>query len=142
MKVPEQNIEFQLKAIELIDVNLKHPAIPFNQPTLFHFNINIEHKINPDNNLVIVIAFINILHEDKETNLGSLKSSCIFEIVNFNEFYNKETNQVSFPDNILVTLNSITISTVRGIMFSQFKGTFLHNAILPIIDPKSFTVNK
>lgn len=49
--------------------------------------------------------------------------------------------QVSFPDNILVTFNSISISTMRGLMFAQFKGTFLHNAILPIIDPGSFITN-
>ena len=142
MEEKVQKIEFQLKAIEILEVNLNHPAIAFNEPTLFHYNINIEHKINPDNKLVIVVAAVNIIHEDKETNLASVKASCVFEIANINEFYNLETKQISMPNTILVTLNSITISTVRGIMFSQFKGTFLHNAILPVIDPKSFTVNK
>ena len=42
------------------------------------------------------------------------------------------------PTDIIVTINSISISTIRGIMFSTFKGTYLHNAFLPIIDPKSF----
>jgi hypothetical protein len=142
MEEKAQNIEFQLKAIEILEVNLKQPAVLLKSPTLFHFNINIEHKINPDNQMVIAMASIDIVHEDGQTGLASLKSSCSFEIANFYEFYNKETNQVSFPEHILVTLNSITISTVRGIMFSQFKGTFLHNAILPIIDPKSLVLNK
>jgi uncharacterized protein YbbC (DUF1343 family) len=35
-------------------------------------------------------------------------------------------------------LNSISLSTTRGAMFSTFKGTFLHGAVLPIIDPKQF----
>jgi hypothetical protein len=38
-------------------------------------------------------------------------------------------------------LNRISISTTRGAMFSTFKGTFLHAAILPIVDPKNFKAN-
>jgi len=33
-------------------------------------------------------------------------------------------------------------STVLDIMFSQFKGMFLHNTYLTIINPQSFTGNK
>jgi len=142
MILKEQNIEFQLQAIELLDVNLISPETPLNNPTTFHFNLSIENKINPENNLVIVVALIKIIHEDKITNLASLKAGCVFKIANFNDFLNPETKQVTFPENVLITLNSITISTTRGLMFSQFKGTFLHNAILPVIDPKSFVVNK
>jgi hypothetical protein len=35
------------------------------------------------------------------------------------------------------TLNSISISTTRGVMFSELKGTILHHAFLPIIDVKA-----
>ena len=38
-------------------------------------------------------------------------------------------------------LNSISLSTLRGAMFNHFKGTFLHEAILPVIDPGSFKMN-
>ncbi len=43
---------------------------------------------------------------------------------------------------IIIAMNSISISTLRGIMFSTLKGAYLRNAILPVIDPKSFHVNK
>jgi hypothetical protein len=89
-----------------------------------------------------VVATVEILHEDKATLLASLKASCIYEIANFNDFLTKGTNQVTFPESVVVTFNSITISTVRGLMFSQFKGTHLHTAILPIIDPTAFVKNK
>jgi hypothetical protein len=44
------------------------------------------------------------------------------------------------PSGIIDLLNSVSVSTVRGMMFSAFKGTFLHNAVLPVIDPKTFKV--
>lgn len=137
----EQQITFQIKGIELLDVKLNQPQRPLPIHTTFHFNINLEHRINPENKLVIVITTIEILHEDKETRLASIKASCVFEIVNFEEFLTDNT-KVSFPNNILVTLNSISISTIRGLMFAEFKGTFLHNAILPVIDPTSFKIQK
>jgi hypothetical protein len=51
-------------------------------------------------------------------------------------------NEVKLPSDIIIAMNSISISTIRGIMFSTFKGTYLHNAFLPVIDPKSFNVDK
>jgi hypothetical protein len=38
----------------------------------------------------------------------------------------------------LLEINSISMDTLRGIMFSKFMGTYLHNAILPIIDSEQF----
>ena len=88
------------------------------------------------------MATVDIIHEDKKTCLASLKASCIFEVANFDEFVIEGTQQVLFPESAVITFNSVTISTVRGLMFSQFKGTHLHSAILPIIDPTSFVKNK
>lgn len=139
----EQNkeISFQLKGMELLDVKLNHPQKPLPTQTTFHFDINLEHRINNENKLVIVVCTINVIHENKTTLLGSIKASCIFEVMNMSDFVTNK-NQIQFPEVILTTFNSVTISTVRGMMFSQFKGTFLHNAHLPVINPKSFTVNK
>ena len=137
-----KEITFQLKGIELLDVQLKHPEKPLPEQTTFHFDISLEHRINADNNLVIVICSISIVNEDKSIQLGFLKASCIFEVANMADFIDNNKKQINFPEGILNTFNSITISTVRGIMFSQFKGTFLHSAHLPIVNPQSLTANK
>ena len=59
--------------------------------------------------------------KDKKTLLGSLKASCVFEIENINEFVGEGSGEIKMPTDMLTTLNSISLSTVRGIMFSQFK---------------------
>jgi len=137
-----KEITFQLKGIELLDIRLSHPQKLLPVKTTYHFNINLEHRINSKNKLVNVICTVSIADNDNSSELGLIKASCIFEVTNITDFINNETKQVNFPEKVLITLNSITISTVRGIIFSQFKGTFLHNAYLPIIDPQSFTKNK
>ncbi|MBA4411561.1 MAG: hypothetical protein C0397_19345 [Odoribacter sp.] len=139
--IKEQQFSFLLKGIELLDVKLNHLKQPLPVQTTFHFNIGLEHQINNENKLIIVVTTVDIIHEDNETRLASIKASCIYEIANFEDFLIVGSQQVSFPDTMLITLNSISLSTVRGIMFSQFKGTFLHTAFLPIIDPKTFVKN-
>lgn len=61
------------------------------------------------------------------------------ELETLNDYYDKETNSVFLPEPLILTLNSISISTLRGIIYSEFRGTFLQNATLPIIDPKVYT---
>lgn len=136
---PSKDIHFQLRAIEILDCSIKYPSEDKLRTNQFNFNINIEHKINKEKKMVFVITSVNIFHEDKETNLGSLKASCNFEIPDFDEFVViDQPDKINFPKNIIDTLNSISLSTTRGIMYSQFKGTFLHNAVLPVINPKAF----
>jgi hypothetical protein len=137
----EISINVQLKGIELLEACLNHPKqIP--DLKVFHFDMKLEHKLNIENKFIAVIIYIDIFNVQRDAKLGSITSSCIFEIADFSDFLDPKTNNVNLPEDFLVTINSITISTARGIMFNQFKGTFLHNAFLPIVDPKSFIVQK
>jgi hypothetical protein len=71
--------------------------------------------------------------------LGSFGAACSFEIENFEEIFIKTSvNAYNIPNDVMVTLISLSISTLRGIMFDQLRGTYLHNAFLPILDPKEF----
>jgi len=133
----KKQIITRLKSVELIDVCLKHPDKSNIHIQKYNFNINIEQKINNENKLIIVIIDIKIMGDDKLLELGSIKTSNIYEILNFNDFIISDTDTAEFPEKFMMDLNSISISTTRGIMFSQFSGTYLHNAILPIIEIKA-----
>ena len=83
---------------------------------------------------------VEIFTEDNAFILGKLSSSLIFEFENLASFV--VDKEVKLPSDIIIAINSISISTIRGIMFSTFKGTYLHNAFLPVIDPKAFNIEK
>jgi len=138
----EKEIGFQIKAIELLDSCLNAPKHPLSPNTVFQFEINLEHRLNLDEKIVIVICLVSIYKDEKKELLGQLKSSCIFAIEDLHVYIDSKTKALELPENIVTTLNSISISTTRGLMFSFFRGTFLHNAVLPIIDPQSFTVER
>ena len=138
----ELPITFKLKGIDLLEACLNHPKQTNSDLKVFHFDIKIEHKLNAENKLIVAIIYIELFNEQRDLKLGSITSSCIFEIPNISDFINPKSNKINIPDDFIITINSITISTARGIMFNQFKGTFLHNAFLPIVNPSSFVIQK
>jgi hypothetical protein len=136
----EQNISFRLKNIELLQSSLASIDYVITNETIFKFNINIEHLVNINENYIAIKPNVEIFTEENDFVLGKLSSSLIFEFENLNSYV--VVNEVKLPSDIIIAMNSISISTIRGIMFSTFKGTYLHNAFLPVIDPKSFNVDK
>ena len=131
------NYQMQLKNIEILKCSIEMPSNHQDIEGLFNFNINIESKADANKNLIFVLVHITVVNDNKSITLANLTVSCIYEIINFNDIVLfDEKGKMNIPQNLIETLNIISISTTRGVMFSSFKGTFLHNAILPIIDPK------
>lgn len=131
--------DFQLKSIELLKGSISLPFLPGVSLVNFNFNISLESKADATNKLLFVIVTIEIRSEDQNHILGSLVVSCIYNIVNFDDVVQIDADgKIDIPQPLIEIINSISISTTRGVMFSTFKGTFLHNAFLPIIDPRSF----
>jgi hypothetical protein len=142
VKDQEFNVEMQIRAIELLKESFNVPAVSNIAITTFNFNIRIESKADAANKLVFVIVHVEIGNEDHSIVLGEISVSCIFEIINFDEVIRIEENgKYDIPPRLIETLNVVSISTTRGVMFSTFKGTFLHGAVLPILDPKQFITN-
>jgi hypothetical protein len=142
MSKEKQDINWQIRAIELLDYSLSYPSENLGDTLTYQFDVNIEHKLKIEDNLLLVITSINIYHNGKKTSLGQFKSSCVFSIENLNSFIEEKSGHLNLPEQFITTLNSVSISTTRGLMFSQFRGTFLHNAILPIVDPTKFKAHK
>jgi hypothetical protein len=135
-----QNINFRLKNIEIAQSSLTAIDYALPDDVIFKFNINIEHLVNIDQNLIVIKPIVAIFVEEEQSILANLSVNLVFEIEDLASFAIEK--EVKLPSDIVIAMNSISISTLRGIMFSTLKGTYLHNAILPVIDPKSFHVNK
>jgi hypothetical protein len=138
-KKPEIQFTFKLLNIELLGLKLEKLKNPLDEGHQLNYQIGLEHKIDVKNELVFVGMHVNIIDiADNNYCYGAIDTSCNFQIHNIDNFIVKKTGLVDLPQQVIVTLNSIAISTSRGIMFSELKGTHLHGAILPIIDPVQF----
>jgi len=132
-KIHDKSINYQIKSIEILDFSLTSLDKPFEEIKNYNFDLNVTQKYNAEHKLIFTITTISVL-DNKRKLLGSLKTNVIFEVLEFDSYLNKKTKKIDFPKEFVLTLNSVAISTSRGIMFSQFKGTNLHNVILPLVN--------
>lgn len=125
----------QFKAIEILYHHLNAPAIPPDQLVNFNFTVNLETKADASNKLVFIILTVEIKNEEQTHLFSSMAASCIYFVENFAEVVTISADgKIDIDKGINDVVCSASISTVRGILFCYLKGTFLHGAILPIID--------
>ena len=134
----KQEFNFQLRNIDVVGVSLKNPEKPLPKECQFNFDINIQQRISGEEKLIIVAPTISVRIDNGKEVYGRFKANVFFDIQNLDDFKNTDTNKFDIPETFITTLNSISISTSRGLVFSAFKGTFLHSAILPVINPGDF----
>ena len=133
----------KLTGIELLSSSLSRPELAGTDQGVFLFNVRIIHDVTRDKKLVFVIVHVDIDSLEDKKNVGSVAVSLIFNIDNFEEVVTMRDDQnFTLTDELKDVLNSIAISTTRGVMFSTFKGTYLHNAVLPIVDPRQMVNEK
>ena len=135
--------EFKLVGIDLLNVILNLPAHPEKSIAAFYFTINTEQKINSESRIIAVVVTVDIFEKGKPELLGHISVGNLFQIGNFEDLVTIDNeNHAIVEQRFSEVLNSIAISTTRGVIFSSFRGTYLHNAFLPIIDPKHMKINQ
>ena len=132
-------LSFAIAGIQVIEsclFELKQPLGPNEQ---IDYELTIEQKVHSTDHLFNVICRVVIIHKNTSEELARFSALCGFIIENIDDFYVKETKEHQFPIPILTMFNSVTISTVRGMMVERFRGTHLHGCVLPVVDPKTIT---
>ncbi len=135
-KSKPQPFHFQIRSIQLLESFLAEPVELSKSIPDFSFDIRTELKINDEHHYFMIVTEIKVREKDYDDVLGKVKTQCVYHIDQFAEVTARGSDgKIKIPKQLTDTLNSISLSTTRGIMFSAFRGTHLHHAILPIIDP-------
>jgi hypothetical protein len=127
------NIEFRFIAIEIRSKMMKE--LSQSKPgAAVTFTVKAESKVIPDQG--IVIMRINVLifdGKDSET-FAEFTVECMFEILDFDKHI--KTNDKGLfviPPHLESIIKPVSISTVRGIIYSELRGTYLNSSIMPVI---------
>jgi len=127
----------KLRGIELLNVSLIRLEHSSKNLSTFLYNVRIVQDIDKNKKLVFIIVHVDIHSVEEKKDVGSISVSHIYELANFEEDVTiLDEHNFKMSESLNDILNSISISTTRGVMFSTYKGTFLHNALLPIVNPK------
>jgi hypothetical protein len=134
---PNKEYSFELKRITLLEknLNLLSQAGKLDE---FAFDVSLQIGNNPESKECLHIMKVGIKSKKTEKLVGSIQLLCAFFIQNFEEYISEGDKSSSLPKDLLYLLNSVIIGTMRGVMFSEFRGTVLNNAFLPVLDPRKF----
>lgn len=126
-------IIFRFASIQIISktvVELSREAIA---PS-FNFDIRVETRVKAPQSLVVVFVYVNIKDVDKKDPIASFVVACLFEITDFDKIILlNEENVHIIPPQLSSIFTPVSISTTRGVIFSELRGTHLHNAIMPVV---------
>jgi hypothetical protein len=126
--------KIKLTIIELLEKFLLRRAEDGFTGTNFQFDIKAETRVSAEQRWIIVLADLTVKEIGKEQVLARLGMACAFELENFDDVLIKqaENNYIVPPDLEMLT-KTVAISTARGILFSELRGTYLAGAVLPML---------
>jgi len=97
---------------------------------------------NPQTGILTIIILTDFLirsEEPKPQKLFGTVVNCEFILKDFEDIIKQDENQqVNIPDDLLITLLSVSYSTTRGIIASLTAGTEYQNIFLPLVNIQEF----
>lgn len=134
------NISFRIKNISTLEFGIKNiPEIETIDKDLFQFQILPASFIDKEKNIIGIDTVVDIFIDvEKQKKVCELITRISYEVINLHDFYNNEDDAIIIPDQFMITLISIALSTTRGILTAKTEGTLLREVYLPILNPASF----
>ena len=100
----------------------------------YNFNLNVETRIDEVRKLIVSVVKVDISELGKGNILASISVGTGIEIVDFeNVIKAAKGDKISLPPQLDVIIKTLAISTTRGVLYSELRGTYLHKAFMPII---------
>ncbi len=130
----ENKISFSIKGIEIVNSAIMAPA---GVGAVYNFNFELKFRtiINQKEGVLSVFSDAVIKDLSINTQVGQYSALFHYAVSDLeNVLIKNGQNPSEIPQPLLNALLGISASTLRGMMFEAFKGTFLHDAILPVVD--------
>lgn len=128
---------FSLKKIQIVEKTML--AIPRKESQInFDYDISLNVTLDPEKKHSIHFMSVSVKNKNDNKKIASISIACLFEIANFDKLVISDQNEMALPQGLSNLLNTVVIGTIRGIMYSELRGTFLDDAILPVLDPRRF----
>jgi hypothetical protein len=127
----ENNIAFNIKGIEIIHSSITAPP-EGGKVSKFNFDLQFRAVAAPKENLVTVFSDVVIKDVEQNLQIGQYAALFHYSVDDLEKWMAGHPTEI--PQPLLTTLLGISVSTLRGMMFGAYRGTFLHAAVLPVVD--------
>lgn len=128
-------VAHNLVNITLLEVVLSRLGDDLDEVEVYGFKLGIIHNVRIDKQIVEVEVTATIVNGDSEDELAKIRVGFGYLFQNLDKI-DLDGGRL-LPRHLADMLNSISISTTRGILFSELRGTKLQKLILPIVSPQN-----
>ncbi|MBK8502537.1 MAG: hypothetical protein IPL46_10155 [Saprospiraceae bacterium] len=116
----------KLVSIQLVGSDFNMPAV--NEKQSYKYDHSFNFRYNTDGQKIVALVEVKTTSSDLEDLKAQLNLNFLFTIDNVEGIKKDE-----LPRDLVADLNKVVVGTTRGIMFNHYRGTLLHNALLPIV---------
>ena len=136
---PATSIGFQLRELRVTSYLINEEQLtPENE---FTFGIQIDHSFDLNGDVRVVRVKLTVGYMPKQV-LVELHLECYYQLAGYQEWlsFQLAADQAAgaLPIGLATALNSIAISTTRGVLYERLRGTSLQGIVLPVVDPSAF----
>ena len=132
-----------VKHIGTLSFSLKQQNFINENPNV-RFAVNNNLRFSVENNIINLTLLVSYNHLETDPFLV-MEIENIFELTKLNKFIPLHTavtpNEMNIPENILITIASVSFSHARALMGHHIAGTFAQGTYLPIVDERDFARN-
>jgi hypothetical protein len=133
-------IGFQIKEIRVSSFTINESLM--NVDAEIGFGILLQHLFDSEHSEQIVQVEIEAGTLPEKAPMVVLHSACHYHLTGYQDWLQSQPEEHRIPgilpSGLATALNSISISTTRGVLFERLRGTSLQGVVLPIIDPSAF----
>ena len=143
----KSEVSIRLSNVKTEEVTFKEPKqelISSFDESCLNIGIGVQLSNNVEQELITVSLHFFYEYNNEifpETQLLNYKGSFDFKIDNLKDTIKVTNDNIQVPDNILITLLTIAISSARGIIIAKTAGAFINKYYLPILDPNEILKN-
>ncbi len=141
MEEQKQQFEIKYEKIDTISINIPELDHVIPKGTNISFNLRADLNIDVKNNAIRVKLKVSALETDRNIAVGDITTVSTFTVATLEKLKIVD-GEMEIPSDLITTLNSLAISSTRGILQVKSQGSILETTLIPIIDPRSLQLQK
>lgn len=130
----DKQVNIAIKKIKDVEFYVNEQAV-LPENGLLNIGFNITTNFNLPETLVDITLQVLFTNPVNNEEVMKIKTNNIFLVLELADFHDPVKGQFEFPDNLMVTLLSLTVSHTRALLAKNAMGTKFSEYYLPIVNP-------
>lgn len=110
-------------------------SIVLQQGAKVNINFQVTTNFKLDEKTVEILLTAQFAEIAEGTVLLKIKTSNVFSVLELVDFHKPESETYNIPDNVMVTLLSLSVSHTRALLAKNAQGTRFAGLYIPIVNP-------